>query len=83
MSHFFDSAQQRDIQALSRTFTGRTQWPTWILLLAVPTAWFALLLGSPLLGAGWTIVLLIPVGTASSNIQVGHWVRPVKVRDKA
>ena len=61
MSHYFDSAQQRDIQALSRTFTGRSQWPTWLLLIAVPGAWFALLLGSPVLGAGWTIVLLIPV----------------------
>ena len=69
MSHYFDSAQQRDIQALSRTFTGRTQWPTWLLLLAVPTAWFALLLGSPVLGAGWTIVLLIPVVVLWMSVQ--------------
>ena len=69
MSYYFDSAQQRDIQALSRTFTGRTQWPTWFLLLAVPAAWFALLLGSPLLGAGWTIVLLIPVVVLWMSVQ--------------
>ena len=69
MSHFFDNSQQRDIQALSRTFTGRTQWPTWILLFAVPAAWFALLLGSPLLGAGWTIVLLIPVVVLWMSVQ--------------
>ncbi|MFJ3428237.1 MULTISPECIES: fatty acid desaturase [Pseudomonas] len=69
MSYYFDSAQQRDIQALSLTFTGRTQWPTWFLLLAVPAAWFALLLGSPLLGAGWTIVLLIPVVVLWMSVQ--------------
>lgn len=69
MSYYFDSAQQRDIQALSRTFTGRTQWPTWFLLLGVPAAWFALLLGSPLLGAGWTIVLLIPVVVLWMSVQ--------------
>ena len=69
MSYYFDSAQQRDIQALSLTFTGRTQWPTWLLLLAVPAAWFALLLGSPLLGAGWTIVLLIPVVVLWMSVQ--------------
>jgi len=69
MSHYFDSAQQRDIQALSRTFTGRSQWPTWLLLIAVPGAWFALLLGSPVLGAGWTIVLLIPVVVLWMSVQ--------------
>ncbi|MEB0206386.1 fatty acid desaturase [Pseudomonas sp. CCC3.1] len=69
MSHFFDSAQQRDIQALSHTFTGRTQWPTWLLLIAVPGAWFALLLASPLLGAGLTIVLLIPVVVLWMSVQ--------------
>ena len=69
MSHYFDSAQQRDIQALSRTFTGRTQWPTWLLLIAVPAAWFALLLFSPVLGAGWTIMLLIPVVVLWMSVQ--------------
>lgn len=61
MAHFFDLAQQRDIQALARSFTGRTQWPTWLLLIAVPGAWFALLFYSPLIGVFWTTVLLIPV----------------------
>ncbi len=69
MSHYFDSAQRRDIQALSRTFAGRTQWPTWLLLIAVPAAWFALLLGSPVIGAGWTIILLIPVVVLWMSVQ--------------
>ena len=69
MSHYFDSAQQQDIQALAHTFTGRTQWPTWLLLIAVPSAWFALMLASPVLGAGWTIVLLIPVVVLWMSVQ--------------
>lgn len=69
MPHYFDSAQQRDIQALSRTFIGRTQWPTWLLLTAVPCAWFALMLGSSVIGAGWTIVLLVPVVVLWMSVQ--------------
>lgn len=82
MSHYFDSAQRRDIRALSRTFTGRTQWPTWLLLIAVPAAWFALLLGSPVIGAGWTIILLIPVVVLWMSVQHellhGHPTRSVR-----
>ena len=69
MAHFFDLAQQRDIQALARTFTGRTQWPTWLLLIAVPGAWFTLLLYSPLIGVFWTTVLLIPVVVLWMSVQ--------------
>ena len=61
MAHYFDLAQQQDIHTLARSFTGRTQWPTWLLLIAVPGAWFGLLLISPLIGAFWTLLLLIPV----------------------
>ena len=82
MSHYFDSAQLRDIQALSRTFAGRTQWPTWLLLIAVPAAWFALLLGSPVIGAGWTLILLIPVVVLWMSVQHellhGHPTRSVR-----
>ncbi len=69
MSHYFDSAQRRDILALSRTFTGRTQWPTWLLLIAVPGAWFALMLGSPVIGPWWTAGLLIPVVVLWMSLQ--------------
>ena len=69
MSHYFDSAQRRDILALSRTFTGRTQWPTWLLLIAVPGAWFALMLGSPVIGPWWTTGLLIPVVVLWMSLQ--------------
>lgn len=69
MAHFFDLAQQRDIQALARSFTGRTQWPTWLLLIAVPGAWFALLFYSPLIGVFWTTVLLIPVVVLWMSVQ--------------
>lgn len=69
MPHYFDSAQQRDILALSRTFTVRTQWPTLLLLIAVPCAWLVLLLGSSVIGSTWRIVLLIPVVVLWMSVQ--------------
>ena len=69
MAHYFDLAQQQDIHTLARSFTGRTQWPTWLLLIAVPGAWFGLLFISPLIGAFWTLLLLIPVVVLWMSVQ--------------
>lgn len=69
MAHYFDLAQQQHIRTLARSFTGRTQWPTWLLLIAVPGAWFGLLFISPLIGAFWTILLLIPVVVLWMSVQ--------------
>ncbi|AMB85491.1 fatty acid desaturase [Pseudomonas agarici] len=59
MPHYFDPVHREEILSLSRTFTGRTEWPTWLLLVAVYGGWFATLLGSHHLGLWPSTMLLI------------------------
>ncbi|BBP78979.1 MULTISPECIES: fatty acid desaturase [Pseudomonas] len=59
MPNYLDPVHREEILSLSRTFTGRTEWPTWLLLIAVHGGWFAVLLGSPHLGLWPSTLLLI------------------------
>jgi len=61
MPHYLDDAQREDVLRLQRTFTGRSEWPTWLLLALVYTGWFALLPLSHVLGVWPTTALLIPL----------------------
>ncbi|MBV4457091.1 fatty acid desaturase [Pseudomonas sp. COR58] len=61
MPHYFDDDHRQQIEALRRRFTARTEWPTWLLLIGVYGAWFAVMLGSGWLGLGWSTALLIPL----------------------
>ncbi|MFW3897779.1 fatty acid desaturase [Pseudomonas bharatica] len=61
MPHYLDDAQRDEVLRLHASFLGRSEWPTWLLLIGAYTGWFALLLGSSLLGAGLTTLLLIPL----------------------
>ncbi|MFD2642115.1 fatty acid desaturase [Pseudomonas japonica] len=61
MSNYLDDAQRDDVLRLQASFLGRSEWPTWLLLIGVYGGWFALVLGSPLLGAWPTTLLLIPL----------------------
>ncbi|MDH0749649.1 fatty acid desaturase [Pseudomonas sp. GD03842] len=59
MAHYLDTAQREDIARLRERFTGRTEWPTWLLLLGVYAAWPTLVLVSPSLGVWPTTSLMI------------------------
>ena len=61
MPHYLDDAQRQDVLRLRASFTGRTQWPTWLLLIGVYVVWPTLLLLSPRLGGWPTTVLMIPL----------------------
>lgn len=61
MPHYFDDAQREEIARLRVGFTGRTEWPTWLLLIGVYAAWPTLLLCSAQLGVWLTTALLIPL----------------------
>ncbi|OCT24245.1 fatty acid desaturase [Pseudomonas putida] len=61
MPHYLDDAQREDVQHLQRTFTGRTEWPTWLVLAVVYGGWTALLPLSHALGVWPTTLLLIPL----------------------
>jgi fatty acid desaturase len=59
MSHYFDEHHRQQIETLRQRFTARTEWPTWLLLIAVYAGWFAIVLGSSWLGRAWSTLLLV------------------------
>ncbi|MBU4633590.1 fatty acid desaturase [Pseudomonas chlororaphis] len=61
MAHYFDPLHREQIDTLRQTFTARTEWPTWLLLIGTSASWFAVLLASPLLGLWPSTLLLIPI----------------------
>lgn len=61
MPNYLDDAQRDEIVRLRTSFTGRTEWPTWLLLIAVYAGWPVLMLLSPTLGVWPTTLLLIPL----------------------
>ncbi len=69
MPHYLDIAQREEILQLHQTFTGRTEWPTWLLLIGVYLGWFAVVLASPRLGLWPSTVLLIPIVTLWMSVQ--------------
>lgn len=69
MSNYLDPAQRDEILQLQQTFAGRTEWPTWLLLVAVYIAWFAVLLFSRYLGLCLSTVLLVPVVVLWMSVQ--------------
>ena len=69
MPNYLDIAQREEILQLHQTFTGRTEWPTWLLLIGVYLGWFAVVLASPRLGLWPSTVLLIPIVTLWMSLQ--------------
>lgn len=69
MPNYLDIAHQARIRQLRSTWTARTDWPTWLLLIGTYSAWFALIHYSPSLGRGLTLLLLVPVITFWMSVQ--------------
>ncbi|KIH82084.1 fatty acid desaturase [Pseudomonas batumici] len=69
MPNYLDIAQREEILQLHQTFTGRTEWPTWLLLIGVYLGWLAVVLASPRLGLWPSTVLLIPIVTLWMSVQ--------------
>jgi hypothetical protein len=44
MAEYFDVDHARAIAALDARFTARTEWPTWLLIVAIYGGWLAVLL---------------------------------------
>ncbi|MFM0101115.1 fatty acid desaturase [Paraburkholderia nemoris] len=57
MSEYFDDAHRRAVERLHASLTGRSEWPTWLLLVTVYGGWFGTL---ALLGTG---AIRLPVAT--------------------
>jgi len=69
MPNYLDAAHQQRIRQLRSTWTARTDWPTWLLLIGTYAAWFSLIHFSALLGRCLTLVLLVPVITFWMSVQ--------------
>jgi fatty acid desaturase len=69
MPNYLDDHQREDVQRLRASFTGRTEWPTWMLLAGVYGAWFSVLLLSPKLGIWPTTLLMIPLLVLWMSVQ--------------
>lgn len=69
MPNYLDDAQREELLRLRYSFTGETEWPTWLLWLSVFSGWFALMLLSPKLGVWPTTVLMIPLVVLWLSVQ--------------
>jgi hypothetical protein len=56
--HYLSKEQETQVQAWLKTVLARSEWPTWLVVLAVYGLWFSLLLASPMLGLPVSAVLL-------------------------
>lgn len=69
MSNYLDNRHRQQIQQLQRSWTARTDWPTWFLLAGVYSAWFAVLDCARALGPSATLALLVPLITLWMSLQ--------------
>lgn len=69
MPAYLDAAHQRHINHLLGTWTARSDWPTWLLLLGTYAGWLGLVHASPHLGQGLTLLVLVPLITLWMSLQ--------------
>jgi fatty acid desaturase len=69
MPNYLDEAHREELLSLRHSFTGNTEWPTWLLWLSVFGGWFAVMLLSPKLGLWPTTLLMIPLVVLWLSVQ--------------
>lgn len=83
MPNYLDTSHREQILRLQSTWTARTDWPTWLLLVGTVGAWFTLVHHTAVLGQALTLLLLVPVITLWMSLQHemlhGHPTRWVKL----
>lgn len=68
-NHYLNEAQQRQVEAWLQEPMARSEWPTWLLIVAIYGAWLALILLSPSLGLWVSTPLLVVVGAWHLSLQ--------------
>ncbi|UFH49190.1 fatty acid desaturase [Pseudomonas sp. KNUC1026] len=61
MARYLDDAHRHDIAQLHRTFTVRSEWPTWLLLIGFYASWAAVIFGAASLGKAASVAVLVPL----------------------
>ncbi|MBD8732575.1 fatty acid desaturase [Pseudomonas sp. CFBP 13710] len=69
MPNYLDSRHRQSILKLQNTWTARSDWPTWLLLLGTYGAWWALIEFGSFIGRPLTVLLLVPLLTLWMSLQ--------------
>lgn len=67
--HYLNEQQKRQVEAWLQEPMARSEWPTWLLIVAIYGAWLALILLSPSLGLWVSTPLLALVGAWHLSLQ--------------
>ncbi|MFT4067390.1 fatty acid desaturase [Paraburkholderia sp.] len=69
MAIYLDDTQRNDIARLATSWTWRTQWPTWTLIVAIYGGWAGVATHARVLGLPVTALLLAVLGTWYMSLQ--------------
>lgn len=69
MANYLNDAQREEILRLGKSLTGRTEWPTWLLLAGVYGAWPGVMLASPWLGPWLATPMMVLVVVLWMSVQ--------------
>ncbi|MGF6976046.1 fatty acid desaturase [Paraburkholderia sp. JPY465] len=69
MAHYLDDAQREPLLRRARSWLWRSEWPTWLLIVAVHASWFGIALHARQLGLPATTVLLALATTWYTSLQ--------------
>jgi fatty acid desaturase len=69
MSNYLDDQHRVEISNVLNTFTGRTEWPTWLLIIAFYGAWNGLVFFGYAWGKLVSVCLLLPLAVLWMSIQ--------------
>ncbi|WP_341963506.1 fatty acid desaturase [Pseudomonas sp. RC10] len=61
MSNYLDTQHQAEVSEVLNTFTARTEWPTWLLIIGFYSAWCLIIFHGRALGPFISISLLLPL----------------------
>lgn len=69
MANYLDLAHRRQILDLQASWTARSDWPTWLLLLGTYATWWTLIHYAAEWGQWLTLMLLVPILTLWMSLQ--------------
>jgi fatty acid desaturase len=69
MANYLDDEQRNTLLRLRRTWTWRTEWPTWLLIAVIYGGWFGVALHARQLGIPLALSLLVALSTWYMSLQ--------------
>ncbi|ACD20057.1 fatty acid desaturase [Paraburkholderia phytofirmans] len=69
MAIYLDDTQRNALARMATSWTWRTQWPTWVLIVTIYGGWFGVATHARVLGLPFTTLLLAVLGTWYMSLQ--------------